>query len=82
VSNGERRHCDGDAPPLSNKDHQRQHKQKMIEAEQDVLNAKPQISAEYKLQFCRAGPLIAELGHDLHSPTTLPRYLFPLEDNR
>ena len=44
VCNGKCRHGDGDTPPVPNQDHQRQNEQKMIEAEQDVFDAKAQIS--------------------------------------
>ena len=43
VRDGECRHRDGDAGPASNEDHQRQHKQQVIEAEKDVFDAKAQI---------------------------------------
>jgi hypothetical protein len=44
MRDGERGHSDRDATPLANQYHERQYKQKMIKAEQDVLDAKPQIS--------------------------------------
>ncbi len=43
MRDGECRHRHGHAPPVPNEDYQRQDKKKMIEAEQDVLDAKAQI---------------------------------------
>ena len=43
MCNSEGRHSDGDAALVSNEDHQRQHKQQVIEAEKNVFDAKAQI---------------------------------------
>ena len=51
VRDRECRYRDGDAGPASNEDHQRQHKQQVIEAEKNVFDAKAQISRRH---FSRA----------------------------